>query len=946
MERFVAIDLETTGLDPTKDSIIEIGAVRFENGAPVSAFHRLINPGRPIPPAISRLTGITDASVADCPGLDEALPALDKFCEDLPLAGHNHEFDLAFLRQASGQSAFGDPRRWLDTLRLARLVVPCQRSFRLAVLAKNLGLPTAAVHRASDDALACGQLLAELQNRFRSLDVEILDELARLSRGLFGPIPELIADVLRSQAVVFSSRAIRRLPVTVPDKAEDISAPSPTVVSREIFETFLDSHGPLAQILGAFEERAGQKEMLNLVSKAFAEGSNLLVEAGTGVGKSMAYLVPALWWALSSGRRVVVSTGTIQLQEQLWEKDLPILRKALNVSFNAALVKGRSNYLCLRRWREAVEEGESFWSDPERWFFLRVAAWAAQTMTGDRSELDPSPDEEEFWSDVSSEPGNCFGPRCTWYRLCYYQRARRAAECAHLLIVNHSMVMSDIKTGGNLLPEYRYLVIDEAHRLEEVASEHLGPSLNLADAERFLMSIMRRPGRGRPGLLARLASKGVAAGLDKMQELADATRGLFLELASLIDQLHRAGGSSDDDYPQALRIGPWIEKEGEWGGIAQARDDLSASLRKLAVACKPVLEEIQIKLPDDEQHASLSLELEKSAAFALELAEILQEILQSSAADNRVRWIEPFKRRRTTGYLLRSAPLDIGPELGEKLWQTLKSAVLTSATLTVRGDFDHLVSRLGLKASNLPAVIRAVVQSPFSYPDQVLFCLPDGLPDPRELDQNEWTDRMEPLLMNLIEATGGRTLVLFTSHRLLRSVYLRLKNRLEAAGFALLGQGIDGGRGRLAAALMEIEGAVVFGASSFWEGVDVPGPGLSSVILVRLPFQPPNHPVVAARAEAMKHKGASPFYHLMLPDAVIRFRQGFGRLIRSRSDRGIVVVLDPRINPKRARYGRLFLDSLPGPTLKSGPWETLKPAIVGWLRGKDDLEGKNEGSVN
>lgn len=941
MERFIALDLETTGLDPARDTIIEIGAVRFENGAPVSKFHRLVNPRRPIPPAITRLTGICQRDVSGASPLEEALPDLDAFCEDLTLAAHNQDFECSFLAQTNFAASLGRPERWIDTYRLARLIVPSMRSFRLSCLARDLELSNAPSHRANDDALVCGQLLAKLQSRLCEWDLDLLDELLRLSKGLSDSVRSLFSLALTAQASKFSSRAIRRLPVAAPAASsleeDSVSGPAAAQPPADLFEAFLDPGGALSNVLGGYEERPGQKRMQALVSEALAEGRHLLVEAGTGVGKSVAYLVPALYWSLSSGQRVVVSTGTIQLQEQLWEKDIPLLQRATGLPWNAALVKGRGNYLCLRRWREAVEEGEPFWNQGERWFFLRLAAWAAQTGTGDRSELDPTKEEEEAWAQVNSEAGNCLWQRCSWFRLCFFQRSRRAAESANLIIANHSLVVSDIKTGNNLLPEYRYLVIDEAHRLEATASEHLGPALNLLELDRQLSALNRRPGNGRPGLLTRLRGLGPISGLDDLTALTAEARGLAGRLSGALDELFRAQPGVDDDYPQALRLGPWVDNRSEWQILCEARDLLANSLNRLAGALIQPLDDLPRRIPDDERRAALQLEIERAAGRASDQAGIIQGVLQSDL-DGRIRWIEPFRQRSSQGYILRSVPLDIGPELNEKLWQPLNSVILTSATLSVRGKFDHLEERLGLRSPDLASPLTAAVESPFSYPEQVLVCLPEELPDPRESSQAVWAEQMDPLIHELLLTTGGRALVLFTSHRLLRNVYGRLKDRLEAAGLPLLGQGIDGGRSRLAAALREMDRAVVFGASSFWEGVDVPGPGLSCVVLVRLPFQPPTQPILAARSEALERRGVSPFYKLSLPDAVIKFRQGFGRLIRSRSDRGVVVVLDPRFDPSRSGYGRIFFDCLPGPSFKRAPWPDLKTAINSWLRSQANSE--------
>ncbi|MHB9146249.1 MAG: helicase C-terminal domain-containing protein [Symbiobacteriia bacterium] len=940
MNEFVAIDLETTGLDPDRDSIIEIGAVRFAEGHEVESWQTFVQPASPLPLAIQQLTGIQDEMLAGAPSLAEVLPALADFIGMRLLVAHNATFDLGFLNPAFRQMRLRLSADSIDTLSLARLLLPLAKSHRLGQLAARLALPLEQGHRALEDARACGHLLLALEQAAEQLPLPVLAELDRLLQSANWEGRHVINRALSHVASSFPQRALGSdgpLP-SAPSREEEAGSRPAAEFSPAACAELLGPDGPLARAYPGYESRRGQMAMAKAVGEAFEGGRHLLVEAGTGTGKSLAYLVPAVQWALAQGERVAVATHTINLQEQLWEKDLPLLRQVLGVPFKAALVKGRSHYLCLRKHRELVEHEAATLPPEEAFFQARLVTWVRETETGDRSELGLFGEEEEYWGRVASEVETCLGPKCPFHaRQCFYYRNRRQAEEADVLIANHSLILVDLGMNRQLLPEYKRLVVDEAHHLEETATKQWGLEVSEGALMRFLGGLTdsrRGRGQGRPGFLSQLRRSlhldgpDGADARDKLGQIGDqahsardAAEDVFASLKALAGGL---GRRADDETPFTLRLREEQRQAAAYRPVDAARINLSARLRALAKS----LGDLSALLADtplpDRRLDGLLLELDRYAAASYEYASDLDFIL-CGHGEGYVHWLELGRTAQ-----LRAAPVRIGPELQEKLFNVIGTVVMTSATLTVAGRFDHLRERLGMDDLGNDRVDCLAVPSPFQYREQVLLCIPQDLPTPRD-GEAAWAGAVEDALLRLVLTTEGRTLVLFTSHRMLRQVYQRLRPELEQVGITLLGQGLDGSRNRILEAFLANRRSVLFGASSFWEGVDVPGDGLTCVVMVRLPFAPPGEPVTEARLEDLEQRGLSAFEHLSLPQAVMRFKQGFGRLVRSRTDRGVVVVFDGRLGSGQARYAARFIDSLPGPALLRAPLSQVVEEVRAFL---------------
>ncbi len=930
-EVLVALDLETTGLDPSSDRIIDIGAAKFRGDEEIESFRTLVNPRASLPPFIVSLTGITQAQVDNAPDWDEVMPSIEEFIRGHRIVGHNIRFDIRFLRSHGVQTA---PNPY-DTVEMAKVALPAGPEFGLERLSERFGIRHDDPHRALSDALASRDLFLILLSKFEAMPKQALLRMQSLGERSGWSVANLARNVAAAKSEDETGASFGHFGFDDDDLRKRIGTFERPSFTERTFETLTSSEaasflsevddlfatvGALSKHLEGYEPRQGQRKMAVAVSRSLTSGKTLMAEAGTGIGKSLAYLLPAALHAGKNSGKIVISTNTINLQEQLLAKDFTtvrsIFKEEFGIDLKAAQLKGRSNYLCYRRWSDGMRQSTQ--SETDARVLSQCLTWLPDTDSGDRAELALGWDTPTFlrYSAEGCPPKvdgqrfyPCQGPPC------FLLKARAEAMSADILIVNHSLLVTDMARGGGIIPDYDALIIDETHHLEAVATMQLGFQLR----ESALMDDLRELATN-DGMMGRLVNLVMANSTG--EHALSPVPGEQEKIARGVDASIRYGRTLFDaireltsfttarEQTRELRVQGATRITREWRPVAEAWAEFAPPFRDLASGLRNLIELAGSSAEDDASFINASSVHENfSNAY-----DWLMQVIESPDP-NFVYWTM-VNTRRDQEVEVRGAPLDVSEYLREGLFSKPKSFVLTGATMTTHGDFERLAAKVGIDDWR-----ELRLGSPFDFENSTLILVPEDMPEP---GSPGYASAVVSAVHDIAVATSDRTLALFTANSALNHTRNELFNRLRNTNIKVFGQGRDGPPGRVLRLLNDEAKAVALGAMSLWEGIDLEDASIKSLVMTRLPFPVPSDPIHASRSELCD----SPFYDYSIPEAVIRFRQGFGRLIRSQKDRGVFVVLDRRIISRR--YGREFQQSIPKCTVRRVTLRTLPEHVSDW----------------
>lgn len=911
---FVCLDTETTGLDESAE-IIEIGMVKIIDGVVADRYSQLIRPYLPIPEEITQITGIDNEMVENQPHWNDVEAAILEFIGDFTLVAHNVSFDRGMVERHVGRIL---PNQWLDTHDVAKIFMPDLTSYKLISIAGALQIEESTFHRAVNDAEVTAQVLLALTEKACGLDPFTVQKIITVFDG------ESNGLVTWLQAVQSHIVAHASIGKTYLAKESQKSYGKKPLLSFAEASTFFENGGLLAQASDNFEHRPQQIKMQKIISNAFLNENHGIIEAGTGTGKSFAYLLPALLWAYENQCRVLVSTNTIALQEQLYHKDIPFLKDCLNYDFPVALSKGRSNYLCMRRFEQYQRQANTvMWS--EKIFIAQLIYWLTITEHGDKETLNLNKLENQFWTSVASQSETCLGNQCSMARNCFYMNNRKACENSMLIITNHALLLQNIKLDNQILPSHEHIIIDEAHNLEDEATRQFTDTVDLELLRKTSNHLLRSN-----SVVSRIINK-----VKEFHESSDAYGELLLAQRNLTDDIAVLEGhiKSAIDYvftvPQLAHNNEWRitakERKANWwqGFYTQLHH-----VKELAMTIHNRLSHIRNRIDIFEDLDLLAKELVFNQSFFAEQYKYIETFIEEKRK-NDIYWIAYSKSSWGANLSLCVAPIDVMPLLKERLFENNNSVILTSATLAIADDLKYTAQLYLLQEEEY---VSYITPSPFDYAKQSCIAIPTDIVDYSQVSEETYSRMLIESLERIIQSVTGGVLILFTSYAMLNKTYFALKHNPNLSDYNILAHGQDGNRTSILQSLNKSDNTIVLGANSFWEGVDIKGTGLTTLIITKLPFQPPTKPITSAKMEYITAQGKNSFAAYSLPQAVLKFRQGCGRLIRSVDDWGTIIILDKRVLTKN--YGKDFINSLPKQPIIRKPLAEVCEKLNLWMQKK------------
>ena len=944
MRNIIAIELKTTGSDPYSDTIIAIGAAILKSDGTTEYFGELTRPtplfdsdapSIPISDTVSRSSGITNEMLSQARGIDEVLADLLSFIPDNATCVSQNADQVKLFLQTATHDKFILPI--IDSCQLAGICFPNLPSHTTDIILNSFNLarsPQQWSKADCEDTLNIWHcIIKEVATWSEALLIEI-NHLLSIQRGL--PLAKFFREISspnwqQNKTGLLGERALPKEPTEFIDLFPAVCRNSTPFrelpdddawqsIDAENIKDILGRNGAFAQKLSGYEYREQQTQMSGAIAKAFNNSTHLMAEAGTGIGKSLAYLIPAVIWATTNKAPVIVSTNTKNLQSQLFKKDLPLIKSTLNTDFNAAIIKGRRNYLCHRKLFYLLNNSDSELSPEEQEAMVRVLVWSTRTKDGDMSDSSIMEDSSSrsLAAQLSSTADECPGGNCPHRSRCFLYFAREKSLAADIVVANHSIVFSEMDSNdkGVILPRHAHIIFDEAHNIEDAATSWLSVETSQTRIRFILRRLIRRAHRNNwRGLLTNL-QKAIAEHDAKLdQKLCAEVDNLAMQAIKHtknakndIDLFFQTLSSSflPNDSNYSFRLRPEAKALPAWEKVTDTQKVLLAKLAEIMHTLKAIVELID---NDDlilSHKADFIQDINASYKALREFSDDTAFIMDATA-EGFVFWIEKASPQQG-GARAMAAPVSIGERLAQELYSKRRSIIFTSATMTVRGSCNFLKKRLGLDLLPAERLSELNVGTVFDYNNQCIILVPSFLPEPDSKDQDYVTE-VAKLLSDVFRRTDGRALTLFTSYAMLRKTNRIISESLTGTGVQVLAQGESGSRENITELFKQDVASVLMGTHSFWEGVDMVGETLSCLVMARLPFAVFTDPIIEARCEQVEAEGGNAFMHYSVPNAVIKFRQGFGRLIRHRSDRGVVVITDRRIISKR--YGDWFRRSLP-----------------------------------
>ncbi|MDA3884194.1 MAG: exonuclease domain-containing protein [Candidatus Delongbacteria bacterium] len=935
LQSYVVFDLETTGTDYFVDKIIEIAGIKYENGEAKETFNSFVNPKQMISEQITNLTGITNSDLDGQPEIDDVLPKFLDFIDDLPLVAHNIDFDLSFIKYQI--QAIGAPdiitKEFHDTLLLSQIFFPVgPANHKLSTLANYLNIQADGFHRALNDCIATGELFNNLIERSLKLAEGTVKKIASVA-GKSKYVKYFVVNLANYYIKTSFDRKIiknERKSYLAPNILEQVNQLDHDEILKlhenDISEKIFSDGGLLSKIIPKYEYREEQYLLSKKCDEIYNDEKFLISEAGTGVGKSFAYLVPSIVYSLLNETKIIISTNTKNLQEQIFYKDLPILHEMFNESFKAVILKGRNNYLCLKRYESICQRPADNLSEIEINQFLPLVYWAETTSTGDIEENSGFKIgfARSAWSKTVSDKGYCSGKKCKFYKRCFLQNARKNSFNSNLVIVNHSLLFSDLASGNAVLGNYENLVIDEAHNVEASATKYLGVEYSLYQLKGLMFKIYSPRQKNN---FCKKIENNIGKVQNEMDNLSDLNDKLKEKVVSFYDK----GVELFEDAADQLnkKLGDTYRFRGmvknrykDISEIFTAKADLK-TFKTLNEEVIGLIRRINIILKIENEQNNDIEEIFLESESILDQAKSFFDsfiFLTQAQRENDVFWYELSKKDTSTFLSLFSAPLNVSKILQNYLYDTQKSIIFTSATLTIENRFKYMKRKLGLDLIDENKIETLMLGSPFDLENQLKIVIPSYFAPPRNsmIFDNDITE----FLSHLASVNDDGTLALFTSYKQMREIAGRIREIFAKNKRLFTVQGMDGNRSELIKQFKQVTNSFLFGTDSFWEGIDVPGDALHTLIIIKLPFAVPSEPVIQARIEEIEKKGNDAFMFYSVPEAILKLKQGVGRLIRHNSDRGIVYIFDSRLS--NTRWGRAFLNSLPVEAIKAESFSAMK----------------------